>query len=74
MFMGRDLNKGGAFSERTMQLVDEEVKRLVTEAQAKARSILAANKKALDQLAQSLFDREVLSGDDVDKILATARA
>jgi len=74
MFMGRDLNKGGAFSERTMQLVDEEVKRLVIEAQTKARSILAANKKALDQLAQSLFDREVLSGDDVDAILASARA
>ena len=74
MFMGRDLNKGGAFSERTMQLVDEEVKRLVTEAQAKARSILAANKKSLDQLAQSLFDREVLNGDDIDSILATSRA
>ncbi len=74
MFMGRDLNKGGAFSERTMQLVDEEVKRIVTEAQTKARSILAENKKALDQLAQSLFDREVLSGDDIDTILAAARA
>ncbi|MBI2788342.1 MAG: ATP-dependent metallopeptidase FtsH/Yme1/Tma family protein [Elusimicrobia bacterium] len=74
MFMGRDLNKGGAFSERTMQLVDEEVKRIVTEAQAKARSILAANKKALDTLAQSLFDREVLSGDDIDAVLASARA
>jgi len=74
MFMGRDLNKGGAFSERTMQLVDEEVKRIVTEAQTKAREILAKNKKALDQLAQSLFDREVLSGDDVDNILAGARA
>jgi cell division protease FtsH len=74
MFMGRDLNKGGAFSERTMQLVDEEVKRIVLEAQLKAREILAANKKALDQLAQSLFDREVLSGDDVDLILTSARA
>ena len=74
MFMGRDLNKSGGFSERTMQLVDEEVKRIVTEAQAKARGILAANKKTLDTLAQSLFDREVLSGDDVDSILASARA
>ena len=74
MFMGRDLNKGGGFSERTMQLVDEEVKRIVTEAQTKAREILSANKKSLDQLAQSLFDREVLSGDDVDTILAAARA
>ncbi|MBI4060099.1 MAG: ATP-dependent metallopeptidase FtsH/Yme1/Tma family protein [Elusimicrobia bacterium] len=74
MFMGRDLNKGGGFSERTMQLVDEEVKRIVVEAQGKARGILSANKKALDELAQSLFDREVLSGDDVDLILAAARA
>ncbi len=74
MFMGRDLNKGGGFSERTMQTVDEEVKRLVTEAQIKARAILSENKKALDQLAQSLFDREVLSGDDIDVILAAARA
>ena len=74
MFMGRDLNKGGGFSERTMQLVDEEVKRLVTEAQTKARDILAKNKKALDSLAQSLFDKEVLSGDDIDGILAGARA
>ncbi len=74
MFMGRDLHKGGAFSERTMQLVDEEVKRLVLEAQIKARAILASNKKALDRLAQSLFDREVLNGDDIDSILATAQA
>ncbi len=74
MFMGRDLHKAGAFSERTMQLVDEEVKRIVLEAQIKAREILAANKKVLDQLAQALFDREVLSGDDVDNILAAARA
>ncbi len=74
MFMGRDLHKGGGFSERTMQLVDEEVKRIVTEALTTAREILAKNKKALDLLAQSLFDREVLSGDEVDVILAGARA
>ncbi len=74
VFLGRDLNTGGGFSERTMQLVDEEVKRLVTDAQSKAREILADNKKALDQLAQSLFDREVLSGDDIDIILTAARA
>ncbi|MEK7388389.1 MAG: ATP-dependent zinc metalloprotease FtsH [Elusimicrobiota bacterium] len=74
IFLGRDISSGGGYSQRTMQLVDEEVKRLVTDAQAKARDILSDNRKVLDQLAQSLFDREVLSGDDVDAILNAARA
>ena len=74
MFMGRDLNSGGAFSDGTMQLVDEEVKRLVTDAQSSARKILTDNRKALDNLAQSLFDREILNGEDVDAILLAARA
>ena len=74
MFLGRDLNQGGAFSDGTMQLVDEEVKRLVMDARTKARDILTTNKKALDELAKSLFDREVLNGEDVDAILLAARA
>ena len=74
VFLGRDLNQNGGFSERTMQLVDEEVKRLVVDAQSKAREILTKNKNALDMLATSLFDREVLNGEDIDKILAGAAA
>jgi cell division protease FtsH len=74
MFMGRDMNKGTGYSENTAQLIDEEVKRIVTEAQTKARQILTANKKILDDLAQKLFDREVLNGDEIDAILTAARA
>jgi len=74
VFLGRDMNKGAGYSERTAQLIDEEVKRLVTDAQAKAREILTTNKRALDDLAQKLFDREVLNGEDIDAILQGARA
>ncbi len=74
MFMGRDMNKGAGYSENTAQLIDEEVKRLVTEAQSTARRILTANKMILDDLAQKLFDREVLNGEDIDAILQAARA
>ena len=69
MFLGRDLNQQNIYSERTAQLIDEEVKRLVLDAQTKAREILTKNKKILDDLAGKLFDREVLSGDDIDAIL-----
>lgn len=74
IFLGRDLNHGTGYSERTAQLIDEEVKRLVVDAQTKARDILSANRKALDELAKSLFDREVLNGEDIDAILLAARA
>jgi cell division protease FtsH len=74
MFMGRDMNKGVGYSENTAQLIDEEVKRIVTEAQTKARELLKTNKKILDDLAQKLFDREVLNGDEIDAILTAARA
>ncbi len=74
MFLGRDMNKGVGYSENTAQLIDEEVKRIVTDAQAKARSLLSANKKILDDLAAKLFDREVLNGDEIDAILTAARA
>jgi cell division protease FtsH len=74
MFMGRDMNKGTGYSENTAQLIDEEVKRIVTDAQTKARALLASNKKILDDLAGKLFDREVLNGDEIDAILTAARA
>jgi cell division protease FtsH len=74
MFLGRDMNKGSGYSENTAQLIDEEVKRIVTDAQTKARELLTSNKKILDDLATKLFDREVLNGDDIDAILLAARA
>jgi cell division protease FtsH len=74
MFLGRDMNKGVGYSENTAQLIDEEVKRIVTDAQTKARALLTANKKILDDLAGKLFDREVLNGEEIDAILIAARA
>jgi cell division protease FtsH len=74
MFLGRDMNKGTGYSEATAQIIDEEIKRIVTDAQSKARALLAANKRILDDLAQKLFDREVLNGEEIDAILTAARA
>ena len=74
MFLGRDMNQQAGYSERTAQLVDEEVKRIVVEAQATAKAILSKHKKILDDLASKLFDREVLSGEDIDAILQAGLA
>jgi cell division protease FtsH len=74
VFLGRDLNQSAGFSERTSQLIDEEVKRIVTDAQNKATELLTKHKKILDDLASKLFDREVLNGEDIDAILQAGLA
>jgi cell division protease FtsH len=74
VFLGRDISQKGGYSERTAQIIDEEVKRIVEEAQAKAIALLTANRKILDALASKLFDREVLNGEDIDAILQAGLA
>ena len=72
VFLGRDIGQQTGYSERTAQLIDEEVKRLVTDAQTTAREILTKHKAALDSLAASLMEREVLNGEEIDAILLAA--
>ncbi len=74
IFLGRDIAQKGGFSEHTAQIVDEEVKRIVSEAHAQARSLLKKNKKILDAIAAKLIDVEVLNGEDLDAILQAGRA
>jgi cell division protease FtsH len=74
VFLGRGISDQNMHSERTAQLIDDEVKRLVTDAQTKARELLTANRAILDNLAQTLFDKEVLNGEEIDAILTAARA
>lgn len=69
IFLGRDIATQNGYSENTAQLVDEEVKRIVIEAQEKARGLLMKHKNILDTLAAKLFDKEVLEGEDIDSIL-----
>ena len=74
VFLGRDIVQQGNYSEKTAQLIDEEVKRLVTEAQALARSLIEKNRKVLDAMASKLFEKEMLSGEDIDAILKAEMA
>jgi cell division protease FtsH len=74
IFLGRDIAQGAGYSESTAELVDGEVKRIVLEAQAKARELLTAHRKFLDDLAAKLIDREILSGEEIDVLFQGAAA
>ena len=61
------------YSEKTAELIDEEVKRLIDESYNKAREVLKKNKKGLIQLAELLLEREVIFSEDVEKIFGKKR-
>lgn len=57
------------YSEKTSELIDAEIEALNKEANARAEAVLNANRKALDELAEALLEKETLEEDEVAIIL-----
>ena len=70
IFLGREVVQRREVSERTAELVDTEVKRVLTDAYEQARNILADHRAALDRLAATLLERETLDREDVEAVVA----
>lgn len=56
------------YSERTAQLIDEEVSRIVEEQYDRAKQILRDNAEKHTQLAELLLEREVIFSEDLEQI------
>lgn len=69
VFLGRDISRTQKHSNKTAELIDEEVKNIVTTAKNKAKKILEDNRGKLDNLVKALIERETLNGDQVNKIM-----
>jgi cell division protease FtsH len=69
IFLGREFAQRREISERTAQMVDAEVKRLVDEAYARAMQIISENRELLDRIAVALLDRETIDREDLDSLV-----
>jgi cell division protease FtsH len=69
IFLGREFAQRREISERTAQMVDDEVKRLIDEAYARAMQILTHNRELLDRIAVALLDRETIDREDLDRLV-----
>jgi cell division protease FtsH len=65
LFLGRELQTRREVSERTAQLVDSEVSRVIKEAYARATEVLQEHMELLHTVANALLDRETLTGEEV---------
>ena len=69
VFLGHSVTQRKNLSESTAKIIDEEIRRFVDEAEAKAREILGEMRDALDILAKGLLEYETLSSEDIDALL-----
>jgi cell division protease FtsH len=69
VFLGRDIMEERNYSEQTARLIDEEVKKIIDSAYNKARELLKTNEDKLKLLSSTLLNKEVLSGEEVKKLL-----
>jgi cell division protease FtsH len=70
VFLGRELVQRREISEKTAELVDAEVKRLVDEAYQRALRTLEENRDLLESIAEALLERETLDREDIDLLAA----
>ncbi len=65
IFLGRDLSQRREVSEKTAELVDTEVKRILDESYEAARVVLTEHTDLLERIAEALLERETLDADDI---------
>ncbi|MCB9897411.1 MAG: ATP-dependent zinc metalloprotease FtsH [Planctomycetes bacterium] len=70
VFLGDELMRHRNYSEETSRAIDEEVRRFLDAAHAKARSILEGHRDEMERLKDALMQYETITGEDVEKILA----
>jgi cell division protease FtsH len=70
IFLGKDFARHQDYSESTSVTIDEEIRRFITEAYDDARRILDQHREALEAIAVSLLEVEVLDGAEIYDLIA----
>ena len=68
VFLGKEIQEQRDFSEGTATIIDEEVQRLLTEADEQAFRLIEAHRDKMDRLVEALLLREELLRDEIDAI------
>jgi cell division protease FtsH len=73
VFMGRDFAAAQHNSPETLNLVDQEIHRILDEAEKRAVRICKTNRDIMDAIVVELLERETMTGPDLEPLLAKVR-
>ena len=65
IFLGRSITRTQNISEETARLIDAEIKRIASEAEKRARTLVREHREALERLARAMVEYETLNATEV---------
>ncbi len=74
VFIGRDLAHTKGYSNGIAEKIDIEVKRIIDDAYAKAKTMIAENRRVLDACAQLLLEKEKIGREEFEALFDEAEA
>ncbi len=72
VFIGRDLGHTRSYGESTATIIDEEVKRIVSECYEKAKAVIKENESVLYRCADLLLEKEKIYQEEFEALFAPA--
>jgi cell division protease FtsH len=73
VFLGKEIQEPRDFSEATARIIDEEVQKLLQEADDRAYHLLVENRQDLENVVAALLNKEELLRDEFEAIMARPR-
>jgi cell division protease FtsH len=73
VFLGEDMGRPREYSDEMAHIIDEEIERILRDAEQRCRVLLTDNRNGLDLVARSLLEHETIDGPEVDRLLEIAR-
>jgi cell division protease FtsH len=74
IFLGREIAQHRDYSEQTAQMIDEEVRDIVTGAYKKASQLIKDNLDTLHSMSNGLLEKETLDSSEIDEIMTGGKS
>ncbi len=72
VFLGEDMGRPREYSDEMAHVIDEEIERILRDAEDRCRELLSEHRNGLDLLAHALLEHETVSGEEVGVLLEQA--
>lgn len=73
IFLGRELHEGRNYSDQLAFQIDEEVKRIIQEAETTASKLLIKHKKTIEKISKALIKQETIERAEFEKLVGTSK-
>ncbi len=69
IFLGREIHEERDYSDKTAEIIDNEIHSLITEAEKRAREVVGANKEKMEKMVAVLLEKETIEQEEIVEIL-----